>query len=70
MREEWGRGGVRTMERGIYRGSIYSRERYRVRIGIGKEDKEYIEGNREKKCPGETRRSFFSVSGKDRGVSA
>lgn len=37
--------------------SIYSWGRYRVGIGRGKEDKEYIEGNRGKKCPGETRRS-------------
>lgn len=36
----------------------------------GKEDKENIEGNRDKKCPGETKRSFFSVLGKDREVSA
>lgn len=58
-------------EKGIYRKYLFLREVSRVEVGRGKggRDKEYIGGNREK-CPGETRRSFSGVSGKDRGVSA
>jgi len=63
--EEWGGKN----ERGIYRKYLFLREVSRVEVRREKEDKEHIEGNREK-CPGETRRSFSGVSGKDRGVSA
>lgn len=46
----------------ILRRGIASRSR-----GREEGNKEHIEGNREK-CPGETRRSFSGVSGKDRGL--
>jgi len=68
-RDIWGKNGRARAERGIYRKYLFLREVSR-RNRERKEDKEYIEGNRDKKCPGETKRSFFSVLGKDRGVSA
>lgn len=69
-REGYLGGRMGGREKGIYRKYLFLREVSRVEVGRGKgEDKEHIGGNREK-CPGETRRSFSGVSGKDRGVSA
>lgn len=61
-------GGKNDGKRNLYEVSILERGIGHRGVGREKGNKEHIEGNREKKCPGETRRSFSGVSGKDRGL--